>query len=169
MQTDNKDDFLSLDFGPCEMRSAVTSELHRAGLKEFNPPSADKCPKSENERIRRYRQYVYDAGALNRSDKGKAPEEYASLSQVNSTGQAKVIGDKILEKERNRAFELSRNDRFRYRTRYFTDSGVIESKDYVSKNYMRFKNYFNSKNEKKPKPIKGLSGIYSLKRLSEAI
>ena len=28
---------------------------------------------------------------------------------------------------------------------------------------------FNSKNEKKPKPIKGLSDVYSLKRLSEAI
>ena len=28
---------------------------------------------------------------------------------------------------------------------------------------------FQSKNEKIPKPIKGLSGVYSLKRLSEAI
>jgi len=54
-----------------------------------------------------------------------------------------------------------------YRTRYFTDSGVIGSKDFVSKNYMRFKHHFNSKNEKKPKPIRELSGIYSLKRLSE--
>ncbi len=51
------------------------------------------------------------------------------MSQVNSTGQAKVIGDRILEKERKREFELSRNDRFRYRTSYFTDSGVIGSKE----------------------------------------
>jgi hypothetical protein len=135
--------------------------------------------KSEKERISRgYRQFVYEAGAISRFDKGKAPEEYASLSQVNSTpvrkflptghaGQGKVIGNRILEKERNREFELSRNDRFRYRTRYFADSGVIGFKDFVSKNYMRFKHHFNSKNEKKPKPVRGLSGIYSLKRLAE--
>jgi hypothetical protein len=34
---------------------------------------------------------------------------------------------------------------------------------------MRFKHHFNSKNEKKPKLVKGLSGVYSLKRLSEVI
>jgi len=130
VQTNNLDNFLSTDFG----------------LKEFNV-------KSEKERIRRYRRYVYEAGAVNR------PEQ----------GRSKVIGDRILEKERKRDFELSRNDRFRYRTRYFTDSGIIGSKDFVSKNYMRFKHHFNSKNEKKPKPVKGLSGIYSLKRLSEVI
>jgi hypothetical protein len=129
VQTDNKDGFLSLDFGPSEISSAVTSELHGAGLKEFNPPSADKCLEDEKERIRTYRRYVYEAGALNRPEKGKS----------------KVIGDKVLEKERKRAFELSRSDRFRYRTRYFTDSGVIGSKEFVSENYQRFKNIFSSR------------------------
>jgi hypothetical protein len=62
--------------------------------------------------------------------------------------QAKVIGDKILEKERKQSFELSRKDRFRYRTRYFTDSGIIGSKEFVSENYQRFKNIFSSKHEK---------------------
>ena len=130
VQTNNRDNFLSTDFG----------------LKEFNV-------KSEKERIRRYRRYVYEAGAVNRPEKGKT----------------KVIGDRILEKERKREFELSRSDRFRYRTRYFTDSGAIGSKEFVSKTYLRFKHHFNSKNEKKPKPVKGLSGVYSLKRLSEVI
>jgi len=88
---------------------------------------------------------------------------------VNSTGQAKVIGDRILEKERKRKFEISRSDRFRYRTRYFTDSGIIGSKEFVSNTYRRFKDHFISKNEKKPKPVKGVSGVYSLKRLSEVI
>jgi REP element-mobilizing transposase RayT len=146
VQTNNRDNFLSTDFG----------------LREFNV-------KSEKERIRRYRRYVYEAGAVDRPEKGKTPEKYAPLSQVNSTGQAKVIGDRILEKERKREFELSRSDRFRFRTRYFTDSGVIGSKEFVSKTYLRFKHHFNSKNEKKPKPVKGLSGIYSLKRLSEEL
>jgi REP element-mobilizing transposase RayT len=128
VQTSNRDKFLSTDFG----------------LKEFNV-------KSEKERIRSYRRYVYEAGAINRPEKGKT----------------KVIGDRIIEKERKREFQLSRSDRFRYRTRYFTDSGVIGSKEFVSKTYIRFKHHFNSKNEKKPKPVKGLSGVYSLKRLSE--
>jgi hypothetical protein len=130
VQTNNRDNFLSTDFG----------------LKESNV-------KSKKERIVRYRRYVYEAGAISRPDKM----------------QAKVIGDSILEKERRRAFELSRSDRFKYRTRYFTDSGIIGSKEFVSENYQRFKNIFSSKHEKRPKPIKGLYGIYSLKRLSEVI
>ena len=84
-------------------------------------------------------------------------------------GQGKVIGDRILEKERKRDFELSRSDRFRYRTRYFTDSGIIGTKEFVSENYQRFKDVFMSKREKIPKLVSGLDGVYSLKRLSEVI
>jgi REP element-mobilizing transposase RayT len=129
-QTNNQDNFLSTDFG----------------LKEFNV-------NSEKERIRRYRRYVYEAGAVNRPDKM----------------QAKVIDDKVVAKERKNEFEISRITRFRYRTRYFTDSSIIGSKEFVFSNYQRFKHLFYSKHEKKPKPIKGLDGIYSLKRLSEMI
>ena len=130
IQTNNRDGFLSTDFG----------------LKQFNV-------KSTKERIRWYRRYVYEAGAVNRPDKAAV----------------QVIDNKVIKKERNRDFELSRSDRFRCRTRYFTDSGVIGSKEFVSKTYQRFKHVFNSKNEKKPSPVKGLSGMYSLKRLSEAV
>jgi putative transposase len=130
VQTNNRNNFLSTDFG----------------LKEFNV-------KSKKERVRRYRRYVYEAGALNQPEKGNA----------------KVIEDKVLEKERRREFELSKSDRFRYRTRYFMDSGIIGSKEFVAANYRRFKNLFNSKHAKKPKPIKGLDGMYSLKRLPELI
>jgi hypothetical protein len=65
-----------------------------------------------------------------------------------SQAKLKVIAGKILEKERKRDFELSRNDRFRYRTRYFTDSGIIGSKAFVAENYQRFKDLFMSKREK---------------------
>jgi len=37
----------------------------------------------------------------------------------------------------SRGFELSNSDRFRYRTRYFTNSGIIGSKKFVSANYQR--------------------------------
>ena len=128
VQTGNKDKFLSLDFG----------------LEEFGVMDTE-------ERLKRYRQYVYEAGALDHPGKG----------------QARVIDNDIVEHERKKSYEIGRADRFRYRTRYFTDSGIIGTKEFVSKTYTRFKHLFNTKNEKKPKPVKGLSGIYSLKRLSE--
>ena len=76
---------------------------------------------------------------------------------------------KVVAKERKKDFEISRISSFRYRTRYFTDSGIIGSKEFVAEHYQRFKHLFHSKHEKKPKPIKGLDGMYSLKRLSELI
>ncbi|MBU1170871.1 MAG: hypothetical protein KKD44_15025 [Proteobacteria bacterium] len=126
-QTNNTDDFLSTDFG----------------IVEFNDVD-------EKERFRRYRRYVYEAGALARAD-GKR-------------GQA--IGKGIVEDEREKNFEFTRTERFMNRTRYFTDSGIIGSKAFVAEQYLRFKHMFQSKHEKIPKPIKGLEGLYSLKRLS---
>jgi hypothetical protein len=130
VQTNNRDDFLSTDFG----------------LQEFNV-------KGKKERIARYRRYVYEAGAIHRPDKM----------------QAKVIAGEVIAKEREKDFEITRISRFWYRTRYFTDSGIIGSKEFVNEHYQRFKHLFQSKHEKMPKPIKGLEGMYSLKRLSEII
>ena len=42
------------------------------GLIEFNPPPADKCLKNIKKGIRRYRRYVYKAGAIDRPDKMQA-------------------------------------------------------------------------------------------------
>ncbi|MDM8517810.1 hypothetical protein QUF76_16565 [Desulfobacterales bacterium HSG16] len=119
IQSKNEDNFLSTDFG----------------LAEFNVLD-------ENERLRRYRRYVYEAGALKRPDK--------NLVQT--------IDIDILEKEREADFNIGRIQRFTYRTRYFTDSGIIVSKAFVMENYQRFKGHFQTKNEKKPKSIKGRMG-----------
>ena len=135
IQTDNQGHFLSTDFG----------------LKEFNPPAADTGLQSKKERIRRYRRYVYEAGAL---------DQPANV-------RTKVLKNKVLEKERKKDFKLSRRDRFNYRTRYFTDSGVIGSKEFVSDHYRKFKDLFMSKKEKVPRAVAGLDGIFSLKRLAE--
>jgi putative transposase len=79
-------------------------------------------------------------------------------------------GDVVdVDREQARGFKLNEFDRFRYRTRYFIDSGVIGSREFVDRIYQEFKHCFVSKNEKRPKRIKGLEGVYSLKRLSEAI
>jgi len=115
-------------------------------LREFGVLDAE-------ERLRGYRRFVYGAGAVDRAEIGKR----------------KIIEAAVVEKERKIMFKISRVDRFRYKTRYFTDSGIIGTKEFVSKTYIRFKHHFNTKNEKKPKPIKGLSGMYSLKRLSEFV
>ncbi len=128
IQTGNKDNFLSLDFG----------------LQEFGILDA-------KERLRSYRRYVYEAGAIDRSEIGKR----------------KIIEKAVVEKERKKEFKFSRVDRFRYRTRYFTDSGIIGTKEFVSINYKRFKDIFMSKREKVPKAVAGLDGVYSLKRLAD--
>ena len=91
-------------------------------------------------RLRYYRKYVYEKGGIGQKDKSESRGE-----------------------------ELGKVDRFRYRTRYFTDSGIIGSKAFVSEIYEGFKDLFSSKHEKRPKSIQGLEGVFSLKRLSETI
>jgi REP element-mobilizing transposase RayT len=129
VQTGNKDEFLSSDFG----------------LTQFNV-------KNEKERIRLYRKYIYETGAIQPGDKQ----------------HVKVIDEKVVAKERIKNFEISRTERFLYRTRYFTDSGIIGSQEFVSVTYRQFKHLFQSRHEKNPKAVKGLDGIFSLKRLSES-
>jgi len=95
--------------------------------------------KTGKERLRTFRRFVYEKGELEGA-----------------------------EKERRRDFELGSVDRFLLRTRYFTDSGIIGSKAYVSQVYLAFKDRYAAKREKIPKRIIGLEGVYSLKRLSES-
>ena len=96
IQTGNRDDFLSLDFGPIKCASLSLRELNGASLQEFGVMDAA-------ERLRSYRRYVYEAGGIKRAD-----------------GSSSVTVDKkILEKERKTDFEISRLRKFRYRTRYF--------------------------------------------------
>ncbi|BBO88410.1 transposase [Desulfosarcina ovata] len=130
IQTNNKENFLITDFG----------------LKQFSV-------NGEKERVRLYRQYVYETGAIPQTDKP----------------YTKMIPEKIVTEERERNFEIGRKERFLYRTRYFTDSGIIGSREFVSDTYQQFKHLFQSKHEKKPKSVKGLDGVFSLKRLSENI
>ena len=144
VRTGNKDNFLSLDFGPVKYASLSLHELHGASLQEFRILAAE-------ERLRGYRRYVYEAGAVDRSEIGKR----------------KIIKEAVVGKERKKEFKISRLDRFRYRTRYFTDSGIIGTKEFVSGNYRRFKDLFMSKRDKIPKPVAGLDGMFSLKRLAE--
>ena len=119
------------------------------GLREF-------ALKGEKVRLAYYRRFVYEKGGLieKAEDRSKGPNEirYDVTSELHGA-----------------SLELSGVDRFRYRTRYFTDSGIIGTKEFVSRVYQGFKGHFSSKHEKRPRLIQGLNGVYSLKRLSESI
>ena len=117
MQTNNRDGFLSLDFG-----------LREFGLRK------------STERLNIYRRFVHGKG----------------FSEAQ----------KIQEDE---TVETGAGEKFKYRSRYFTDSGIIGTKTFVAHHYQTFKHLFSSKHEKRPKTIQGMAGIYSLKRLSQAL
>jgi hypothetical protein len=82
-------------------------------------------------------------------------------------GKDAVLDDSLLRKERKKDYRLTRMDRFRYRTRYFTDSGIIGGKAFVIETYQKVKTHFQSKRDKIPRLVAGLNEIYSLKRLTE--
>ena len=128
IQTGNKDRLFVLDFG----------------LKEFGVVNTE-------ERLKRYRRYVYEAGALDHPGKG----------------QARVIDNEIVEHERENDFEINRMQRFRYRTRYFTDSGIIGTKEFVSKITSGLRICLCPSGKRYPERVAGLDGVYSLKRLAE--
>ena len=123
VQSRNKDDLLSLEFG--------LDRLNKLNFKE---------------RLAAYREFVYEIGSL-------------------VTEKGKSIDQTILEKHRKRGFAISSMDRLKYRTRYFTDSGIIGSRKYVKEMYTQFQDFFDHKKEKKPVPIKGMDSVFSLKRL----
>ena len=100
------------------------------------------------DRFRKYREFVYETGAL---DMGKG----ATLDQ------------KLVKRERKKGYKLTAADRLRYRTRYFTDSGIIGTKEFVARHAKKFRDHFACKREKKPRKVEGFEGMFSLKRLSD--
>ena len=123
------------------------------GLKEWNESDA-------REIVHKYRQFVYETGAAEESEeKGVRSEEL----------EKRGIDPKIVKKERRRKYRITRADRFRYRTRYFTDAGIIGSREFVSEVFDQFKHLLRSKNERKFKPVSGVGGVYSMKKLKESV
>jgi REP element-mobilizing transposase RayT len=103
---------------------------------------------SEEERLRHYRRFVYEVGSLP-SDKG------ARIAPAISDAEERV------------GFQVGGLNRFLLRTRYFTDSGVIGTKEFVERCSRLFQGHFACRHEKKPRTIPGLAGVYSLKRLAD--
>ena len=78
------------------------------------------------------------------------------------------IDPKIVNKECRRKYKISRSDRFRYRTRYFADAGIIGSKEFVAEVFDQVNHMLRSIDERTFTPIGGVEGVYSMKRLAGA-
>ncbi len=124
LQTDNRDDFLSLDFGLIDWNIDDTGERRRL-----------------------YRQFLYETGAL---DSPKGPS----------------LNPEIIEGARKSDYEYTKADRFRLRTRWFTDSGIIGSKSFI-RHVAKLLNLPGA-TKRSPKNITGLD-MCALKRLTEVL
>jgi len=99
-----------------------------------------------SEIVRKYRQFVYETGAVD-------------------MGKGKPMDPKIVKKERKKNFELKRFELFCYRTRYFSDAGILGSKEFVREVFDQVKHLLNLKDERKFTCLSGAKGVYSMKRL----
>jgi len=106
-----------------------------------------KLEKELEQGFESYREYVYECGALEKN-------------------KGAVIEEKILKTERQRKFALSKRDRFLYRTRYFSEGVFLGSKEFVRKNFKRFKKILKVEKDRRPIVIKGLDSLFSF-RLTE--
>jgi hypothetical protein len=94
--------------------------------------------KSPKERLRQYREFVYARGGVD-------------------TGKGKILD----------AVPLPESvERFIQRTRFFTDAGIIGSREFVRQGFELFRDIIRPKRERKPHRIQGLDQVYSLKRLT---
>jgi hypothetical protein len=99
-----------------------------------------------SEIVRKYRQFVYETGAVN-------------------TGKGKAMDPKIVARERKKNFKMKRFELFCYRTRYFSDAGILGSKEFVQEVFDQVKHLLKSKDERKFTSVGGADGVYSMKRL----
>ncbi|WP_051261627.1 transposase [Desulfovibrio inopinatus] len=102
---------------------------------------------SVNERLHQYRRFLYETGAMGSIKGASIPE---SIHQ-----QAKRDG-----------YEYTRTDRFLYRTRWFTDSGIIGSKEFILALIAKHPSPREAK--RSPRHIAELD-FYSMKQLAEEL
>ena len=81
------------------------------------------------------------------------------------TGKGKPMDPKIVKKERKKHFELKRFELFCYRTRYFSDAGILGSKEFVQEVFDQVKHLLQSKDTRTFTSLAGAEGVYSMKRL----
>ncbi len=105
----------------------------------------DYAVMSYREKVTNYLRFLYKSGELNYDD-----ERFESVSNDNITKKGK--------KRRTTA------DILRKGTRYFTDSAIIGSREFIKECCNNFSDHFKNK-DRTPRMIPGCKGIYSLKYL----
>ncbi len=123
VQSGNREEFLSLEFGHADMDPDTT------------------------ERLRLYREFVYETGVVD-------------------TGKGATLDEEVVQEARKRNYVLGDMELFRYRCRYFTDSGVIGSREFVEKVGSRLQKMVPGRKERAANRFKGVDGAYTLKRLA---
>ena len=109
------------------------------GLADWDIPGRD--------RFKMYREFLYETGAMD-------------------TGKGGRLDPKIIRSERKKGYRLTAADRLIFRTRYFTEGGIIGTQEFVQQHFQRFKSCFTCKRDKRPQHIEGIEGVFSLKRLT---
>ena len=109
------------------------------GLPEWN----DDKPA---EVIRRYRRFVYETGAMD-------------------TGKGKPMDESVVKREKAKDFRLTRTELFVRRCRYFTDSGIIGSREFVADAFSNVRHLLKSKDTRRFTRVGGIDGVYSMKKL----
>ena len=140
--TDRPDDYRYCGLGYF-IQSANKGRFLSLNLSEFE--SQGESP------VIAYRRYIYEVGSLESSD-GK-----------------RAIPVSIFKKELKNDYQLTKAVLFQYRSRYFTESMILGSKGFVMGIYSKVQPYLQTRKNREPFKIKGVEGIYSLRRLREAI
>ena len=97
--------------------------------------------------IRLYRRFVYETGAVD-------------------TGKGKSMDPTIVKQEKAKDFQLTRTELFAQRCRYFSDSGIIGSKEFVANAFRGVRHLLKSKDKRRFTPVGGIEGTYSMKKLT---
>ena len=98
----------------------------------------------DKEKFRNYRRYLYQKGGQKKENSGS-------------------ISNDIVQKEKNRNYDLTIKEVFLYRSKYYTDGGIIGTEAFVSEIYNKIKHMLFLKRNKKPKKIPGYDQIFSLR------
>ena len=99
------------------------------------------------ERLRCYREFVYETGAVDTKKGGSLDED-------------------VVRRERSRNYVLGDVDLFRYRCRNFVDSGVLGSKKFVEEVTEKIRHKVPDRKKRTPHRFKGLGTICTMKRLA---
>ncbi len=100
-----------------------------------------------SERCRLYRQFVYETGAVD-------------------TGKGETLDEEVVRQAGRRNYVVGDVELFRYRCRYFTDSGVIGSKVFVEEMGEKLREKNPGRKFRKANPFKGVTGTCTMKRLA---